>query len=272
MGRLNAESTVTEVMRDLDANSDGDIDIGEFEDWYRRQPDRKIMSFFSHAPVRIESVVEFSAAARQGLMKGMRVLAINGTNTQAMSLREVEEMLTHVQRPLRIEFDPRGRIDDSPRTPITAGDMKVLRVTTTEAEARAATAVQTRVRGRQARRETSAKRLVIRQPEQHNDWPELRRLNMDVVSWLTSHDADDLAGIAQDMQVNTLRDLIAIIHEPSDWMIFMVGSPSSARSITWRCQSLWDELQKEEQVRFSPLFSVIFNRKVQKLPLFSSIS
>ena len=53
MGRKT--SGVDKVMRELDADGSGDIDIGEFEDWYQRQEDRKVMGG-TKAPVRIVSV------------------------------------------------------------------------------------------------------------------------------------------------------------------------------------------------------------------------
>ena len=144
-------------------------------------------------------------------------------------------------------------------------------VTTTEEDNRAATIVQARVRSRQARKEAAAKRLVRFGRPGAADEPSMSRLRMDAASWLTAQDAEDLVDQVKDMGTNTLRDLISIVqvnhlllHQspacstdlltiltavqaPGDWEIFMMVSPSSSRSVAWRCKTLWNALQREEQ-------------------------
>ena len=107
MGRGDVEGQVDEVMAGLDEDGSGDIDIGEFEDWYRQQPDGSVTSRYKRgenpSPARIESIGAYSA--KRGLRPGMRILSLNRRDTRRMSLREVSLLLKKAGRPLTMEFD-----------------------------------------------------------------------------------------------------------------------------------------------------------------------
>jgi Ca2+-binding EF-hand superfamily protein len=102
MGRADVEANVDRVMQELDADNSGDIDIGEFEDWYGKQPDRSLVGSTTKCPVRIESCSGY--ATGRGLRKGMVVLSIQGKNVRDATLREVETLIKNASRPLKMEF------------------------------------------------------------------------------------------------------------------------------------------------------------------------
>ena len=104
MGRADPEVQVEAVMRELDADGSGDIDLGEFEDWYKQQPDGKVKASEIKAPVRIESVGAY--AGKRGLRPGMRILSIQSEDAREMTLRQVTQVLDRAGRPLAMEFDP----------------------------------------------------------------------------------------------------------------------------------------------------------------------
>ena len=103
MGRADAEAQIDGVMQGLDEDGSGNIDLGEFEDWYRRQPDGHVRRADALAPVWIESIGAY--AAKRGLRPGMRILSLQGHDTQAMTLRDVTKLLEQAGRPLTMEFD-----------------------------------------------------------------------------------------------------------------------------------------------------------------------
>lgn len=92
------------VLSELDSDGSGDIDIGEFEDWYRQQDDAAVQSGTVHEPVYIAQAGAYSAG--RGLKKGMAILSIQGKDARTMSLREVTQALKDAGRPLTLEFDP----------------------------------------------------------------------------------------------------------------------------------------------------------------------
>ena len=154
MGRastVDAPETATlvdKIVEELDTDRSGDIDIGEFQEWYNQQPERKISTASGPMPVRIASCGAYAASRK--LRKGMCVLSINGTDTRAMSLREVDRLIKVAGRPLTMEFDPRA-----------------VHVQDKEIEARrmryAASRIQAIHRGKLARRQVAAMRDAVKQ-------------------------------------------------------------------------------------------------------------
>ena len=108
MGRKQSATEVDRVMRELDVDHDGDIDIGEFEDWYADQPDRTVVGG-TKAPVRIESVGAY--AAKRGLRPGLKILSVQGQNVRDEPLREVTRAIKEAGRPLTLVFE----LPDAPK-------------------------------------------------------------------------------------------------------------------------------------------------------------
>ena len=102
MGRPHEVDDVALVMQALDADGSGEIDIGEFEDWYVRQPERTVVGGKALAPVFIQGVGAY--AAKRGLRPGMRILTVQAQDTRRMSLRQVSKLLAKAGRPLTLEF------------------------------------------------------------------------------------------------------------------------------------------------------------------------
>ena len=90
-------------MAELDADGSGDIDIGEFEDWYRVQPDCTVTKSAGQTPVKIVQVGAY--ASKRRLRPGMRIVSLQGTDTRNLSLREVTKLLKEAGRPLTLELD-----------------------------------------------------------------------------------------------------------------------------------------------------------------------
>ena len=101
MGRPHEADDAALVMKELDADGSGEIDIGEFEDWYVRQPERTLVATKALAPVFIHGVGAY--AAKRGLRPGMRVLTVQAQDTRRMSLRQVSKLLANAGRPLTLE-------------------------------------------------------------------------------------------------------------------------------------------------------------------------
>ena len=141
-------------------------------------------------------------------------------------------------------------VDDEPLTNDTGGDDE--QATTKlpeeaeldpEAEAEAleaaAIAIQSRIRGRQDRGRAAAKRLV------ESNWSPIdsdqppTRLDMSAAEWLEAQGESELIDMMEDdFGAGTLREVIAVVQDPLDWMIFIPDDQS-------RCNTLWRALQKE---------------------------
>ena len=59
MGRRDDGPAVSRVMKELDTDGSGDVDIQEFEAWYRKQEDQKLGGGGLKMPVCIDSPGEY---------------------------------------------------------------------------------------------------------------------------------------------------------------------------------------------------------------------
>ena len=78
---------VTRVMAELDSDRSNYIDFGEFEDWYMRQPGRKVNASGKKEPVFVVSVGEY--AASRGVRVGAKIVSVQGKDMRQAPLREV---------------------------------------------------------------------------------------------------------------------------------------------------------------------------------------
>ena len=101
MGR--GEAQLDAVMAELDEDKSGDIDISEFEEWYRAQPDCTVTKSAGQTPVKLVQIGAY--AAKRRLRPGMRIVSLQGTDTRNLSLREVTKLLKEAGRPLTLELD-----------------------------------------------------------------------------------------------------------------------------------------------------------------------
>ena len=73
LGRPSSKQDVDEVYSEMDADQDGPVDIGEFENWYKLQPGITEEDLLK-APVRIERCEGYSKD--RGLVVGLHVLTV----------------------------------------------------------------------------------------------------------------------------------------------------------------------------------------------------
>ena len=104
MGRRDDGPAVSRVMKELDTDGSGDVDIQEFEAWYRKQEDQKLGGGGLKMPVCIDSPGEYGAS--RGLAKGLHILKIQDEDVRALTLREINAKIKAAPRPLSMEFEP----------------------------------------------------------------------------------------------------------------------------------------------------------------------
>lgn len=112
MGRIDGPNDsrgdkVDAVLAELDSDGSGDIDIGEFEDWYRQQVDSTVRAGTVHESVYITQAG--AASSKCGVNKGMAILSIQGLDARMMSLRKVAQVIKDAGQPVTLQFDPRPR-------------------------------------------------------------------------------------------------------------------------------------------------------------------
>ena len=87
MNRSSSYEDVSRVMAELDSDRSDFIDIGEFEEWYTRQPDRKVNASGKKEPVFVVTAGEY--AAGRGVRVGAKIVSVQGKDMRQAPLREV---------------------------------------------------------------------------------------------------------------------------------------------------------------------------------------